>query len=288
MSAAEQPGLLPSVAWRVRHPVLLPRAERPAQQRLEARQEHPVLPDRRDDDLRGPHGLPVHQDGLREASLRVARPRALELLPVVWQPLEVLQPAVLPEPLQAALQAPDVQRAALRVRLVSVLRVASPEMSDARRVRDAHRQDVRDAPCRPVPRGARDGQLRVVSARQAVQHAVLALQPEAWAGLDAAAEQPPAPGVQVQPRAAQAVSDVALPAAQHAGPELQLEAREALDERQGALRAAAEQHQPAVQDAQAQRPEAGPLVEPWVRLLLRVAQPAQAGSAHRHSMHEMP
>lgn len=68
-----------------------------------------MLLDRRDDDLRGPHGLPAHQDGLREASLRVVWPKALELRPVAWQ-----QPEALPASLQVVsrAQVPDGRQAA--------------------------------------------------------------------------------------------------------------------------------------------------------------------------------
>lgn len=155
------------------------------------------------------------------------------------------------------------------------------------RARGVRRQGVHDARRLPALHGARDAQQRAESAQPAVRRAALALQPAVWAGLDAAAARLPAQDVRVQRRAAQAVSDVALPVARHAVPVRRLVAREASGERTEALRAAAEQRPLVVQDAPAQRRAAGLLAEPLVRLLLQEGLPAQAGSAHRHWMHEM-
>lgn len=89
MSAAEQPELRQLAASRGRHQ---------ARQRSAACRGFPVHPDRQDDGLRDPHGLPAHRDGLTEALqlqevslLQEALPMVQEWPPAVW-PLPVVWP----------------------------------------------------------------------------------------------------------------------------------------------------------------------------------------------------
>ncbi len=288
------------------------RAQCQAQQRWAACQGSPVhraLPDHPGGDLRAPHGLPGHQDGLTEACRQAVSPTAQELLRAVSQLLAALLQEALREPQPAASlaleQVPDGQQEASQAGPVSGQRAGWPEASDVHRAHDAHRvhgvrrPGLRDAPCRPAPHGARDAQ-QAESGRPAARRAVQAQRLEVRAVLDAAAGQPRAPDAVERRQEAQAGSGAAQPAALHAGPGRLPEGlpdvarpaarRAALAPRRGvesaaqqaALRAAG--HQPAVLDA---RPGADPLAAPSVRPQRRVALLARAGSAHRHSMHEM-
>lgn len=270
---------------------------------------HRALPDHPGGDLHGPHDLPGHQDGLTEACRQAASPTEQELMRAVSRLLAALLQEALRVPQPAASlaleQVPDGQQEASRAGPVSGQRAVWPEASDAHRAHDAHRvhgvrrPGLRDAPCRPAPHGARDVQ-QAESGRPAARRAVQAERPEVPEGLDAAAGQPRAPDAVERRQEAQAGSGAAQPAAPHAGPgrlpeglpdvALPAARRAALGQRRGvgsgaqqvALRAAG--HQPAVPDAP---PGADPLAAPSVRLLPQGAPLARAGSAHRHSMHEM-